>query len=128
MFVKLGKCTTICYFDDRQIRDSINYLFEEPMLHFYTSAALKSFWPGGALASTYAVRSEDMQEMTATAAKSLLIDNIPEVMCNLVGAQTAKHGTLKVFDALQSSIYNKQLFYVSCCFAKSTQLLMRIFR
>lgn len=99
------------------------------MLHFYTSAALKSFWPGGALASTYAVRSEDMQEMTATAAKSLLIDNIPEVMCNLVGAQTAKHGTLKVFDALQSSIYNKQLFYVSFPVLQiNEKLLMRIFR
>lgn len=100
------------------------------MLHFYTSAALKSFWPGGALASTYAVRSEDMQEMTAIAAKSLLIDNIPEVMCNLVGAQTAKHGTLKVFDVLQSSIYNKQLFYVSFgfFFANQHNCLMRIFR
>lgn len=99
---------------NRQIRESINNLFDESMLHFYASAVLKSFWPGGSLASAYAARSEDMQEMTATAAKSLLIDNIPEVMCNLVGAQTARHGTLKVFDTLQCATHNKQLFYVSC--------------
>lgn len=96
---------------NRQIRDSINYLFDEPMLHHYASTALKSFWPGGILASAYPARTEDMQEMTANAAKSLLMDNIPELLCNLVGAQTAKHGAMKVFDALQDAKRNKKLFY-----------------
>lgn len=82
------------------------------MLHYYASTALKSFWPGGALASAHTERTEDMQEMTGIAAKSLLIDNVPEVMCNLVGSQTAKHGALKAFNTVQNAIYNKQLFYV----------------
>lgn len=97
----------------RQIRESVSYLFEESMLHYYFSAILKSFWPGGVLASAYPPRSEDMKEMTTTAAKALLMDNIPEVLCNLVGAQAAKRGILKVFDAMQNPVYNKQLFYVS---------------
>ena len=97
----------------RQIRESISYLFEESMLHYYFSAMLKSFWPGGVLASAYPIRSDDMKEMTTNAAKALLMDNIPEVLCNLVGAQAAKRGIIKVFDALQNPIYNKQLFYVS---------------
>ncbi|XP_037932093.1 sorting nexin-25-like, partial [Teleopsis dalmanni] len=96
---------------NRQIRESVMGLFEESMLHHYFSAILKSFWPGGVLASAYPVRSDDMKEMTTNAAKALLMDNIPEVLCNLVGAQAAKHGVLKVFDALQNPIYNKQLFY-----------------
>ncbi|XP_060664334.1 sorting nexin-25 [Drosophila nasuta] len=96
---------------NRQIRESIAYLFEESMLHNYFSAILKSFWPGGVLASAYPVRSEDMKEMTTNAAKALLTDHIPEVLCNLVGAQAAKRGVLKVFDALQNPTYNKQLFY-----------------
>lgn len=103
----------ILYLFARQIRESVSYLFEESMLHYYFSAILKSFWPGGVLASAYPVRSEDMKEMTTNAAKALLMDNIPEVLCNLVGAQAAKRGILKVFDALQNPIYNKQLFYVS---------------
>lgn len=86
------------------------------MLHFYASTALKAFWPGGVLASSYPERSDDMKEMTTNAAKALLIDNIPEVLCNLVGAQTAKHGALKVFEAVQNATYNKQLFYVSTIF------------
>lgn len=101
---------------NRQIRDTVNYLFEEPMLHHYASTALKSFWPGGVLASAYPERTDDMREMTANAAKSLLIDNIPEVLCNLVGAQTAKHGTIKIFETIQNATYNKQLFYVSTIF------------
>ncbi|XP_013099681.2 sorting nexin-25 [Stomoxys calcitrans] len=96
---------------NRQIRESVSYLFEESMLHYYFSAILKSFWPGGVLASAYPVRSDDMKEMTTNAAKALLMDNIPEVLCNLVGAQAAKRGILKVFDALQNPVYNKQLFY-----------------
>ncbi|XP_023168988.2 sorting nexin-25 [Drosophila hydei] len=96
---------------NRQIRESVAYLFEESMLHNYFSAILKSFWPGGVLASAYPPRSEDMKEMTTNAAKALLTDHIPEVLCNLVGAQAAKRGVLKVFDALQNPTYNKQLFY-----------------
>ncbi|XP_037027852.1 sorting nexin-25 isoform X2 [Bradysia coprophila] len=96
---------------NRQIRESINYLFEEPMLHYYTSTLSKSFWPGGVLASSYPARTQDMQEQTANAARSLLINNIPEVMCNLVGAETAKHGATKVFETVQNATYNKQLFY-----------------
>lgn len=83
------------------------------MMHYYFSAILKSFWPGGVLASSYPVRSDDIKEMTRNAAKDLLMDHIPEVLCNLVGAQTAKHGVLKVFEAMQNPTYNKQLFYVS---------------
>ncbi|XP_073833458.1 sorting nexin snazarus [Musca autumnalis] len=96
---------------NRQIRESVSYLFEESMLHYYFSAILKSFWPGGVLASAYPIRSDDMKEMTTNAAKALLMDNIPEVLCNLVGAQAAKRGIMKVFDALQNPVYNKQLFY-----------------
>ncbi|KAJ6637054.1 Sorting nexin-25 [Pseudolycoriella hygida] len=96
---------------NRQIRESINYLFEEPMLHYYTSTLWKSFWPGGVLASSYPVRTEDMRDMAAKTARSLIINNIPEIMCNLVGAETAKHGATKVFEAVQNATYNKQLFY-----------------
>ncbi|XP_036347274.1 sorting nexin-25-like isoform X2 [Rhagoletis pomonella] len=106
-FVQISYGRTI----NRQIRESVAYLFEESMLHYYFSAILKSFWPGGVLASSYPVRSEDIKDMTRNAAKDLLMDNIPEVLCNLVGAQTAKHGVLKVFEAMQNPTYNKQLFY-----------------
>lgn len=96
----------------RQIRDSIIFLFEETMLHHYFSSILKSFWPGGVFVSSCPERTQEEQDATAHKAKSLLIDNIPDVLSNLVGAQTAKNGAIKMFDEMQTHAYNKQLFYV----------------
>lgn len=98
---------------NRQIRESITALFDESMLHHYSTSALTSFWPGGVLASAYPERSKEMEEITANTAKSLLSENIPEIFSNLVGQQTAKVGALKVFEAVQDPLFNKQLFYVS---------------
>ena len=39
--------------------------------------------------------------------------NVPEILSNLVGQQSAHRGALKVFEALQETRLNKQLFYVS---------------
>ncbi|XP_055601426.1 sorting nexin-25 [Uranotaenia lowii] len=96
---------------NRQIRESINYLFEEPMMHTYASTVLKALWPGGVLTVKNIDRTEDQQEMTMIAAKSLLMDNIPDLLCNLIGAQNAKAGIMKLFDNVQNPLYNKQLFY-----------------
>lgn len=83
------------------------------MLHYYFSSILKSFWPGGVLVTSFQARSEENKESTANAAKELLMANVPEILCNLVGTQAAKRGVLKVFNVFQNPIYNKQLFYVS---------------
>ena len=40
-----------------------------------------------------------------------MIQNIPEVLVNLVGQQAAIGGTIKVFETLQNTTLNKQLFY-----------------
>ncbi|XP_055528004.1 sorting nexin-25 [Wyeomyia smithii] len=96
---------------NRQIRESINYLFEETMLHTYASTVLKALWPGGVLTVKYIERTEDQEEMTMNAAKSLLLDNIPDLLCNIIGAQNARAGIMKLFDNVQNPIYNKQLFY-----------------
>ncbi|XP_035794611.1 sorting nexin-25-like [Anopheles albimanus] len=101
---------------NRQIRESINGMFDEPMLHAYASAVLKTCWPGGGPLSPHALRgaterTDDQREMTANAARSLLQDNIPDLLCSLIGAQNARQGTIKLFEALQNPLYNKQLFY-----------------
>ncbi|KFB41907.1 AGAP000912-PA-like protein [Anopheles sinensis] len=105
---------------NRQLRESIAALFEEPMLHTYASTVLRTFWPGGGtlqvsgatvrLPST-TERTEDEREMTMDAARTLLQDNIPDLLCSLIGAQNARQGAMKLFEALQNPLYNKQLFY-----------------
>ena len=44
-------------------------------------------------------------------ARNLLVNNIPEVLCQLLGQQNARRGALKVYQSLQDERLNKQLFY-----------------
>jgi sorting nexin-25 len=97
---------------NRQIRDLINGCFDENNLHHYLSSLLKTLWPANDEDEKgNPERTDDMKEMTAHAAKSLIIDNIPDILSNLVGAQNAKNGSVKLFEILQNETYNKQLIY-----------------
>lgn len=106
-FVQLTYGGTI----NRQLRDYILSFFDEASLHHYASMCIKTFWPTDEVPKSAPERTDDMKEMTAHAAKSLLIDNIPDILCNLVGQQNAKNGSLKIFEVLQNEKYNKQLIY-----------------
>lgn len=57
-------------------------------------------------------RTDDMKQATSMTAKQLVTENMPELLCNLVGAENCKHGVLKLFEVLQNEKYNKQLVYV----------------
>jgi sorting nexin-25 len=108
-FVQLTYGGTI----NRQIRDLIGGCFDENNLHHYLSSLLKTLWPVNDEEEEKSMpeRTDDMKEMTALAAKSLIIDNIPDILNNLVGAQNAKNGSIKIFEILQNEKYNKQLIY-----------------
>ncbi|KAL7027112.1 hypothetical protein ACKWTF_005311 [Chironomus riparius] len=107
-FVQLTYGGTI----NRQLRDLISSYFDEASLHQYASTCLKTFWPSDdEVIKNIPERTDDMKEMTAHAARSLIIDNIPDILCSLVGQQNAKNGSLKIFDVLQNEKYNKQLIY-----------------
>lgn len=108
-FVQLTYGGTI----NRQIRDLIAGCFDEANLHHYLSSIVKSLWPVNDTEEDKLVpeRTDDMKEMTAHAAKSLIIDNVPDILSNLVGAQNAKNGSIKIFEILQNETYNKHLIY-----------------
>ncbi|XP_050362850.1 sorting nexin-25 isoform X6 [Nymphalis io] len=42
---------------NRQIKETISWLFSEQMLHYYTGIVLKSWWPGGVLSETTSNRN-----------------------------------------------------------------------
>lgn len=108
-FVQLTYGGTI----NRQIRDLISGCFDETNLHHYLSSLLKTLWPVNDVEEEKPIpeRTDDMKEMTAHAAKSLIVDNVPDILCHLVGAQNAKNGSTKLFEVLQNETYNKQLTY-----------------
>ncbi|XP_012279765.1 sorting nexin-25 [Orussus abietinus] len=96
---------------NRQVRDSVAWIFSEPMLHYYIQLFTKSWWPNGQLVAAVVTRTDEEKLKTRGEARRQFLNNVPDVLTNLVGAQSAQRGAIKVFDTLQNVNLNKQLFY-----------------
>ncbi|AWP12507.1 putative sorting nexin-25 [Scophthalmus maximus] len=97
---------------NKQIRDTVNWIFCEQMLVCYISVFRDTFWPNGKLAPHVSVRTDSERSDTKERAQQKLLDNIPEALTNLVGQQNARYGIIKIFNALQEGSANKHLLYV----------------
>ncbi|CAK1551679.1 unnamed protein product [Leptosia nina] len=98
---------------NRQIKETISWLFSEQMLHYYITIVLKSWWPSGVLSEATSNRNIRDKEHTRTLALQQLNESIVGALSSLVGAHAAARGAHKLFHTLQNSTHNKQLFYVS---------------
>ncbi|XP_027693144.1 sorting nexin-25 isoform X2 [Vombatus ursinus] len=97
---------------NKQIRDTVNWIFSEPMLVYYINVFRDAFWPNGKLAPPMPPRSEEQSQETKQRAQQKLLENIPDMLQSLVGQQNARHGIIKIFNALQETRANKHLLYV----------------
>ncbi|KAF6376776.1 sorting nexin 25 [Rhinolophus ferrumequinum] len=97
---------------NKQIRDTVNWIFSEQMLVYYINVFRDAFWPNGKLAPPTKVRSEEESQETKQRAQQKLLENIPDTLQSLVGQQNARHGIIKIFNALQETRANKHLLYV----------------
>ncbi|XP_069872487.1 sorting nexin-25 isoform X1 [Dipodomys merriami] len=97
---------------NKQIRDTVNWIFSEQMLVYYIGVFRDAFWPNGKLAAPSAVRSDAGSQETKQKAQQKLLENIPDTLQSLVGQQNARHGIIKIFKALQERRANKHLLYV----------------
>uniref|UniRef100_A0A665T5P4 Sorting nexin 25 n=1 Tax=Echeneis naucrates TaxID=173247 RepID=A0A665T5P4_ECHNA len=97
---------------NKQIRDTVNWIFCEQMLVCYISVFRDTFWPNGKLAPHVKIRTDSERSETKERAQQKLLDNIPDALANLVGQQNARYGIIKIFNALQEANANKHLLYV----------------
>ncbi|XP_053559859.1 sorting nexin-25 [Bombina bombina] len=97
---------------NKQIRDTVNWIFSEQMLVYYINVFRDAFWPNGKLAPSKTSRTELQCQETKQKAQQKLLENIPDALQNLVGQQNARHGIIKIFNALQENRANKHLLYV----------------
>nr|CAD7262885.1 unnamed protein product [Timema shepardi] len=95
---------------NREVHETIEWLFSEQMIYFYIKKFIKSCWPNGKLIDS-PLRTEEQKLQTSIEAKDLVLNNIPEVLSNLVGQQNSRRGAVKVFETLQDPRLNRQLFY-----------------
>ncbi|XP_072942147.1 sorting nexin-25 [Epargyreus clarus] len=96
---------------NRQIKETISWLFSEQMLHYYISLMLKSWWPGGVLSESTSNRNVRDKEHTRTLAQAQLGESVAGALASLVGAHAAARGAHKLFHTLQNTTQNKHLFY-----------------
>uniref|UniRef100_A0A8C2GBF4 Sorting nexin 25 n=1 Tax=Cyprinus carpio TaxID=7962 RepID=A0A8C2GBF4_CYPCA len=97
---------------NKQIRDTVNWIFSEQMLVYYINIFRDTFWPNGKLAPHNKSRSESERRETKERAQQKLLDNIPDALQNLVGQQNARYGIIRIFNALQETSANRHLLYV----------------
>lgn len=97
---------------NKQIRDTVNWIFSEQMLVSYINIFRDTFWPNGKLAPHNKIRTDSERRETKERAQQKLLDNIPDALQNLVGQQNARYGIIKIFNALQEASANKHLLYV----------------
>ncbi|KAG9272588.1 sorting nexin-25 [Astyanax mexicanus] len=97
---------------NKQIRDTVNWIFSEQMMVYYINIFRDTFWPNGKLAPHNKSRSDSERQETKERAQQKLLDNIPVELQNLVGQQNARYGIIKIFNALQEASANKHLLYI----------------
>ncbi|XP_055132531.1 sorting nexin-25 isoform X7 [Symphalangus syndactylus] len=97
---------------NKQIRDTVSWIFSEQMLVYYINTFRDAFWPNGKLAPLTTIRSKEQSQETKQRAQQKLLENIPDMLQSLVGQQNARHGIIKIFNALQETRANKHLLYV----------------
>ncbi|MGH0147175.1 UNVERIFIED_CONTAM: hypothetical protein FKN15_041512 [Acipenser sinensis] len=68
---------------NKQIRDTVNWIFSEQMLVYYINIFQDAFWPNGKLAAFTRPRTESQRQETKQRAQQKLLDNIPGVLCAL---------------------------------------------
>lgn len=69
-----GLPSTLLY---RQIRDTVHWMFSEPMLVYYIGVFRDAFWPNGKLAPPPRAKSDEQKQETKQRAQQKLLENIP---------------------------------------------------
>ena len=106
-FVQISFGRTI----SRQLSDTANWLVGEAMVVYYLCMLKNSIWKNGKLKAALEKKTEEQKLTTQEEAKYLILDNVPEIITKVVGVQTARQGTDKVFEILQDQMLNKHLIY-----------------
>ncbi|XP_046994876.1 sorting nexin-25 [Schistocerca americana] len=107
MFVQITYNKSI----NRQVCETVTWLFSESMIYYYIQIISKAWWPNDKLIAPSSPKTEEQKLETRSAAREELLNNIPDFLSTLVGQQCAQRGMSRVFEALQDQRLNKKLFY-----------------
>ena len=96
---------------DREVQDTLNWLFSEPMLIFYLDTFKNSLWPDGKPSPPAPTRSDEEKAATKEEVRVKLLRSSPQALQTILGQRNCQIGMRKTFELLQDPKGNKQLFY-----------------
>ncbi|XP_050715248.1 sorting nexin-25-like isoform X2 [Eriocheir sinensis] len=96
----------------RHVRETVSGLLSESMVLYYMHTVRDNLWPSDeGLQATQQPRTEEDKLRTRYEAREQFVNNLPVLLCTLVGQQNARRGATKLFTTLQHHALNKNLFY-----------------
>ena len=96
---------------DREVQDTMNWIFSEPMLIFYLETFRDAMWPDGIPSPPAALRSDEEKARTKEEAKAKFLKCYPQNLQTILGQRNCQIGMRKIFELFQDFRGNKQLLY-----------------
>ena len=96
---------------DRELQETLSWAVSEPMLVFYLETFRDAMWPGGNPAPPSPTRSDEQKAATKEEAKQKFLKSSPQQLQTILGQRNSQIGFQKIFESLQDTRGNKQLFY-----------------
>ncbi|KAE8596405.1 hypothetical protein XENTR_v10016090 [Xenopus tropicalis] len=97
---------------NRKIVDHVQYMTSPDQVADYVKQFRESFWPNGILAEASLRRDRSIRMRTRVAAKTKLLEIMPDELKHIIGAETTRKGILRVFEMFQYNQLNRRLVYV----------------
>ncbi|XP_053570100.1 sorting nexin-13 isoform X1 [Bombina bombina] len=97
---------------NRKIVDHVESMTSPDQVADYVKHFRDSFWPNGILAESPPLRDRSIRMRTRVAAKTKLLEIMPDELKHIIGADTARKGILRVFEMFQHNQLNRRLVYV----------------
>lgn len=96
----------------RKLVDTVQWLVGDTMMvsYFNTVKDLIS-GTGSAQLNSYTQLTDQERKKVREEARKLWLSKVPDIMVKVVGLQTARQGTEKIFESFQDQKLNKHLFY-----------------
>ncbi|XP_062594702.1 sorting nexin-25-like isoform X2 [Saccostrea cucullata] len=96
---------------NRQLRETVDWVFSESMIIYYITLFKNSMWPNGKLAEPPTPKTDLQKLQTRLEAKEKFLNNMPDAVRTLLGEENGRRGAIKMFEVLQDTRLNKHLFY-----------------
>ncbi|XP_030057370.1 sorting nexin-13 isoform X2 [Microcaecilia unicolor] len=97
---------------NRKIVDHVDWMTSPEQVADFVKRFRDAFWPNGILAETAPRRDKAIRMRTRVAAKTKLLEIMPDELKHIIGAETTRKGILRVFEMFQHNQLNKRLVYV----------------